>query len=47
MLFVRAYPRETEIYTGDLRVVSRIDMEEGELAADFDGRAIAYGFGGG
>jgi ATP-dependent exoDNAse (exonuclease V) alpha subunit len=25
--------------------VSRIDMEEGELVADFDGREVAYGFG--
>ena len=25
--------------------MSRIDIEEGELAADFDGREITYGFG--
>jgi exodeoxyribonuclease V alpha subunit len=25
--------------------VSRIDMEEGELVADFDGREISYAFG--
>jgi ATP-dependent exoDNAse (exonuclease V) alpha subunit len=31
--------------TGDLGVVLRIDMEEGELAVDFDGREITYGFG--
>jgi exodeoxyribonuclease V alpha subunit len=29
---------------GDLGVVSRIDMEEGELAVDFDGREVIYGF---
>jgi exodeoxyribonuclease V alpha subunit len=29
----------------DLGVVSRIDMEEGELHADFDGRDVTYGFG--
>jgi ATP-dependent exoDNAse (exonuclease V) alpha subunit len=30
---------------GDLGVVSRIDMEEGELSVDFDGRNVTYGFG--
>jgi exodeoxyribonuclease V alpha subunit len=25
--------------------VSRIDMEEGELTVDFDGREVTYGFG--
>src|SRR5205823_7265159 len=30
---------------GDLGVVSQIDMEEGELHIDFDGRAITYAFG--
>jgi exodeoxyribonuclease V alpha subunit len=32
-------------YNGDLGVVSRIDMEEGELSVDFDGRDVSYGFG--
>ena len=32
------------VYNGDLGVVSRIDMEEGELRADFDG-PVTYGFG--
>jgi exodeoxyribonuclease V alpha subunit len=36
---------DKEVYNGDLGVVSRIDMEEGELHADFDGRVITYGFG--
>src|SRR4051812_4065865 len=36
---------DKEVYNGDLGVVSRIDFEEGELHADFDGRAITYGFG--
>jgi exodeoxyribonuclease V alpha subunit len=36
---------DKDVYNGDLGVVSRIDMEEGELAVDFDGRKITYGFG--
>ena len=36
---------DKDVYNGDLGVVSRIDMEEGELVADFDGRKITYGFG--
>ena len=36
---------EKDVYNGDLGVVSRINMEEGELHADFDGREVAYGFG--
>jgi exodeoxyribonuclease V alpha subunit len=36
---------DKDVYNGDLGVASRIDMEEGELAVDFDGREITYGFG--
>jgi ATP-dependent exoDNAse (exonuclease V) alpha subunit len=36
---------DKEVYNGDLGVVSRIDMEEGELVVDFDGHEITYGFG--
>jgi exodeoxyribonuclease V alpha subunit len=36
---------DKEVYNGDLGVVSRIDVEEGELVVDFDGREITYGFG--
>jgi exodeoxyribonuclease V alpha subunit len=36
---------DREVYNGDLGVVSRIDMDEGELVADFDGRDVIYGFG--
>jgi exodeoxyribonuclease V alpha subunit len=36
---------DKEVYNGDLGVVSRIDMEEGELSIDFDGREVTYGFG--
>jgi len=34
-----------DVYNGDLGIVSRIDVEEGELAVEFDGRQVAYGFG--
>jgi len=36
---------DRDVYNGDLGVVSRIDVEEGELAVDFDGREVTYGFG--
>ena len=35
---------DKEVYNGDLGVVSRIDMEEGEVAVDFEGREVVYGF---
>ena len=34
-----------EVYNGDLRVVSRIDAEAGQITVDFDGRDVIYGFG--
>ena len=36
---------DKDVYNGDLGVVSRIDIEEGELAVDFGGRNVTYGFG--
>jgi exodeoxyribonuclease V alpha subunit len=36
---------DKDVYNGDLGVVSYIDMEEGELQVDFDGRDVTYGFG--
>jgi hypothetical protein len=36
---------DKEVHNGDLGVVSRIDTEEGELVAAFDGREVTYGFG--
>jgi len=36
---------DKDIYNGDLGVVSRIALEEGELAVNFDGREVLYGFG--
>src|SRR6266481_293380 len=35
---------DKEVYNGDLGIVSRIDLEEGELAVDFEGREVIYGF---
>jgi exodeoxyribonuclease V alpha subunit len=36
---------DKDVYNGDLGIVSSIDMEEGELVADFDGRKVSYSFG--
>jgi exodeoxyribonuclease V alpha subunit len=36
---------DKEVYNGDLGIVSRLDLEEGELAVDFDGREVIYGVG--
>jgi exodeoxyribonuclease V alpha subunit len=36
---------DREVYNGDLGVVLRIDVEEGEVTVDFDGRDVIYGFG--
>jgi exodeoxyribonuclease V alpha subunit len=36
---------DKDVYNGDLGVVSGMDMEEGELLVDFDGREVTYGFG--
>jgi exodeoxyribonuclease V alpha subunit len=36
---------DKDVYNGDLGVMSGIDMEEGELSVDFDGREVTYGFG--
>src|SRR5205085_6038346 len=33
------------VYNGDLGVVSQVSLEEGELTVEFEGRAVAYGFG--
>ena len=36
---------ERDVYNGDLGVVRRIDLQEGELTAEFDGREVSYTFG--
>ncbi len=36
---------DREVYNGDLGIVTRIDMEAGDLVATFDGREVTYPFG--
>ena len=36
---------EREVFNGDVGRVVRVDADEGELVAEFDGREVAYGFG--
>ncbi|AHI26384.1 recombinase RecD [Komagataeibacter xylinus] len=36
---------DRDVFNGDLGVIDRIDVEEGELTVSFDGRDVAYGFG--
>ncbi len=43
MQVVNAYERD--VFNGDLGVVTRVDPDEGELVANFEGRDVAYGFG--
>ncbi len=36
---------DRDVFNGDLGFIAAIDMEEAELAIDFDGRAVVYPFG--
>jgi exodeoxyribonuclease V alpha subunit len=36
---------DRDVFNGDLGFIATIDMEEAELAIDFDGRAVIYPFG--
>jgi len=36
---------DRDVFNGDLGVIDRIDIEEGELTVSFDGREVIYGFG--
>jgi exodeoxyribonuclease V alpha subunit len=36
---------DKEVYNGDIGYVDGVNLDEGELTASFDGRAVAYGFG--
>jgi exodeoxyribonuclease V alpha subunit len=36
---------DRDVYNGDLGIVSHVGVEDGELAVDFDGRRVTYGFG--
>ena len=34
-----------DVFNGDVGIVARVDLAEGELAVDFDGREVSYEFG--
>ena len=36
---------DKEVYNGDIGYVDGVNLDEGELTASFDGRAVTYGFG--
>ncbi|NHO33532.1 SF1B family DNA helicase RecD2 [Acetobacter fallax] len=36
---------DRDVFNGDLGVIDRIDIEEGEMTVSFDGREVIYGFG--
>ena len=36
---------DRDVYNGDLGIITGVDAESGQLAADFDGRPVAYGSG--
>jgi exodeoxyribonuclease V alpha subunit len=36
---------QREVHNGDLGIVRRVDVEEGEVVVDFEGREVAYDFG--
>jgi exodeoxyribonuclease V alpha subunit len=36
---------DREVYNGDLGIISRLDLEEGELSVRFEEREVVYGFG--
>src|SRR5690349_17890715 len=36
---------EREVYNGDLGIVRRVDVEDGELVVGFEGREVTYDFG--
>jgi exodeoxyribonuclease V alpha subunit len=40
-----ANDHERQVYNGDLGIVHRVDVEEGELVVVFESREVVYGFG--
>ena len=36
---------DKDIYNGDIGMIQDVDMEEGEVSVDFDGRAVSFAFG--
>ncbi len=43
MQVVNNYDRD--VFNGDLGMITRVDIEEGELSVSFEGREVSYGFG--
>jgi exodeoxyribonuclease V alpha subunit len=36
---------DKEVYNGDIGYINEVDLDDGELVASFDGRAVTYAFG--
>ena len=36
---------DKEVYNGDIGYIDEVDLDDGELLASFDGRAVTYAFG--
>jgi len=36
---------DKEVYNGDIGMIESVDLDEGEVAIDFDGRAVTFDFG--
>src|SRR3982075_2538483 len=36
---------DKEVYNGDIGYIDEVDLDDGELSASFDGRAVTYAFG--
>jgi exodeoxyribonuclease V alpha subunit len=36
---------EKDVYNGDIGYIDKVDPDDGELTASFDGRTVTYGFG--
>ncbi|MCC6006793.1 MAG: ATP-dependent RecD-like DNA helicase [Rhodobacteraceae bacterium] len=36
---------DKDVYNGDIGMVENVDLDEGELAVDFDGRTVTFAFG--
>jgi exodeoxyribonuclease V alpha subunit len=36
---------DKEVYNGDIGYIDEVDLDDGELVASFDGRAVSYAFG--
>lgn len=36
---------DKDVYNGDIGMIERVDLDEGEVAINFDGRTVAFAFG--